>query len=744
MVVNAAGLPLSIQASPVALGDLIGGLSPGDLLRGRVVELLPKNQALVSLRGQNVVAQLPSGTAVGKGSVLSLAVSQADAGGPATPASLLLRLLGVSTPGAPGTAGGPVGSAGQATAGQGAASTAEQALLAAKLPATALNLSIAETLVKLGASPDPAALSALSSAAQALVSAERGAATAAAPDPAAAALAEGSAQIKLALGQAQGSGEAVALRQALALMQGASSADASALGPAVAGILAAPGPESMAALAAALEPSAPGVPQALPGQGTVAPSPGPSGTPQVGAAGAPGSVQNAAPGAVFPAEAAVVREALAQWLGPLASSTESVPAAWSTLARGLAAAYADPASPQSASLLASARAQGASGPSAELLAAAGATLERAAAVADAAPLAGLPGLRAALAADGFPVPAANLATLPPATLGEAVAWLGARSLAPQRPLVESVTAWIVQGRQSLSAARQALESASGMAPEVSAAQPGIGAAVEALSQALAAAAVDPGSPGLVAAIQGWASRQGLTLEGFLASARAGTAMAPSNAAASTPGVLSPGDSPAGTAMVPSNAAAPAPAGVRQALLRLESELGKAAAQSGIPAGGSAPLDAALRDVQAAVRASNAVPLQAQPAPAFDTLHLTLPVWMGGALGDGHISVTWRQGRDRTLNEDEPVTVAVALDTEGLGPVGVRLQVWKSSAMASVTARDEATARFLKGGEAALREGFARETPFDLRAVEFHAGAPGAPARRPPSAGPAVPGLSLSA
>ncbi|MGH7441577.1 MAG: hypothetical protein ACREKE_02765, partial [bacterium] len=174
MILNAAGLPVVLQASSVQLQDLVGSLSPGDVLRGRIVDLLPQNQALVNLRGQNVVAQLPANLSLAKGDILSLMVGQAEAGGVGVPASLVLKLVSAINPnGASGAAFSPASSS-AATLGTG---QLEQALDAARLPANALNLSLAQTLAHLGAPLDAGTLTSLSAAAESLLANERGSAS---------------------------------------------------------------------------------------------------------------------------------------------------------------------------------------------------------------------------------------------------------------------------------------------------------------------------------------------------------------------------------------------------------------------------------------------------------------------------------------------------------------------------------------------------------------------------------------
>src|SRR4051812_47492370 len=80
MALNSLGLPLVLQASNQQVQDLMSGLKAGDLLRGRLVDLLPGGKAVLNLQGQNLLAQLPpasSGQVFQKGALLMLQVTQA-------------------------------------------------------------------------------------------------------------------------------------------------------------------------------------------------------------------------------------------------------------------------------------------------------------------------------------------------------------------------------------------------------------------------------------------------------------------------------------------------------------------------------------------------------------------------------------------------------------------------------------------------------------------------------------------
>jgi hypothetical protein len=312
-------------------------------------------------------------------------------------------------------------------------------------------------------------------------------------------------------------------------------------------------------------------------------------------------------------------------------------------------------------------------------------------------------------------------------VAEAVAWLQARDLPPQRPLVEAVATWISQDRSALPAAQKAVAMAQALPSGLLEARPQLAKAIQGAEVALQRSGFEPETQGLAARLQEWSQAQGMDLEAQLAQPQSSQRSAGSSAA-----FAAPADG----------------GGLKPALLHLDNEL-KLALKA--PLAQDPPvarhLEATLRETQAAVQSMNAVPLQAQAAPAFDTVHLPLPVWMNGQLGDGQLSVTWRHGRERGLDEKEPVNVAVALNTESLGTVKVLLQVWKGQASARVIGQDPETAEFLASGADELRSGFAERTPFKLQALEFAVGddSPAGPATSPVAASaPAAGGFDLSA
>jgi hypothetical protein len=804
MAVNALGLPLLFQTGPGQLSDLFSGLQPGDTLRGRVIELVGLDQAVVSIKGQNLVAQLPANSGLQKGDALLLQVGAFNPADLAKGASLTLRLL----PGLdPNAALGAAPDQSPALAGPGAPGRLEQILNAAQLPPSAINLKVAETLTQLGAPTSRADIQGAAQATIALLGSEQGnqapqAGRSWLSSPAIqAALRDGLSQLQVASQFNPSSQNVLILQQAVRAVGQAlepasgpaptqPSAAASAAPPAdvQAGAAARPLPnltqaqaqlaQSLAALAgdphaqnlqglqsllgrlsvvqdagstaAALVLSAAALAKdglaAINGQDS-----GPAqsralaqaqaGTDAAAALAAAASEPSpplgaatggGAPGQAYTGDAALpsLREALVQFLAGLPSEGAITVADARAALQALSTSLADPGSATSQRLLAAVQAQQPGTEAQSVLASARQALQQAgeAVAQDPAVFAfnGAGALQSSLQLAGLPVPQARLSALGSDQVAEAVAWLQARDLPPQRPLVEAVATWISQDRNALPAVGRALEQASQLPQALLDAKPGLQSAVDAVQTAWQQAGLSPDHPELALALRQWSQSQGLNLEsGLLAGAGTGKAGAAP--------VLAQGGPVDGSA------------GLRPALQRLEgalrSALHEAPAQD--PAG-SARLVAALKETQAAVQALNAVPLQAQSPPAFDSVHLPLPVWLNGQIAGGQLSVTWRKGRERALDDKEAVNVAVALNTESLGTVKVLLQVWKGSASARVLGETPEATAFLAKGAADLREGFAERTPFLLQNLEFAV----ADAKTRPDKGgldaPARGGLNVSA
>lgn len=804
MAVNALGLPIRIQAGPLELQDLLGGIKVGDLLKARVVETLPDNKAVISLKGQNLVAELATNFSVQKGDLLPLQVTQMTHATAEKPAALTLRLLPPSASAstadsAPKTALPPQ-------------AILDQALRAARVPNNAVSQAVVRTLARLGVPLSPPAVAGAVQATQALLANEAAVPSTppSLPLPLAETLQDALAQLKVAAQLHDNSARALPLQQAaretLAALQSqtpSALSDSSAVLPAPSSLPAAPTPSSppsapplarqtptspQEASAGASQPSppssqvwdgnapstAPTAPQVLlpsfgaavqnlirdpnpqtlvqyrqalnavlqafplevSGQEAPAQTPKnltatstlPDPTPAPISSGlpssAPASLQTpAAPATAF--QSLVARETVIQLLaqGQSLTSTQAPSfAEFRQSIRTLQEAVQNPQSSTAQRLLAAVQVQAPAAQAAEVLENAANVLAQISARLDLqtqtrAPQAPL-SLHGLIHDAGLPTPRLSLTTLPPETVAEAVAWLQARDLPPQRPLVEAVAAFLQHDHDALPAVQRAIQQTQALPDDFLNAHPALREAVENAVQALRQAEIQPESPGLAQRLQNWAQEQGLNLEARLA---------PFNA-----------DGPE-TPVLPK----PTHPGLRPALQRLEQTLTQLrhdpVAQRAELA---SSLQSALREVQTANQTLNAIPLQVQAAPAFDTVHMPLPVFLTQDLG-GRLSVTWRQGRERELSAKDPVSVAVSLNTGSLGTVKVLLQVWKDAASARVLAQDAATAEFLAAGGDELRTAFSDHTPFKLQSLDFGVDEE----RRPTMAeGPQAggPGLTLSA
>jgi len=794
MAVSALGLPFLLQASANQLDTLFAGLNAGDQVRGRVVEMLGQDQAVVSLRGQNVVAQLPPVNDLQKGDLLLLQVTQMPSTEAGRTASLTLRLLpaSVAAAGSPGI----LAQTAPASNALPAQAVVEQALSNARLPVNSLTVTVAETLARLGAPLDAASLQRAVQATEALLTNEAPPTGPQVPllsPQVQAALQDGLSQVKVAAQFSPSSQANVLLQQAARELTQALEPGSVASSPPV---------------GAAVVPTST-APLGLPAAASVAPPPGPApltvtqalvqveqavaqvvAQPTTAAVQALqaslGQLQQAqtaamtvnvsptvplGPASIVPASAAVAttstgpsapvqapsapsgsnaslsslparREAVVQLLALVGAQVEPQTGAVATdqvgaQAQALEQAYSQPASAPSQALVAAVLAQQPEAQPAQILADARQAIQQVVQQLQGptvpAQLPSAAALRSLLQDAGQAVPQISLSQLPPEHVAEAVAWLQARDLPTQRPLVEAVASWINQDQTALPAIQRVISQVQALPSAVLEARPTLTQALQQVQSALDQSTLHPETQDLAQRLSQWSQSQGMDLEARLGSPAEG-----------------PG-SPNGASnnVAPAHTAAPDLAsGLKPALMRLDGELKSALKDPSTQAPQVARhMEAALHETQAAIQAMNAVPLQAQAAPAFDSVHLPLPVWISGQLGEGKLSVTWRHGRERQLDDTEPVNVAVALNTESLGPVKVLLQVWKGSANARIIGADPAAAQYLAGGADELRQGFAERTPFKLQTLEFAAaeGGPQGPLAGAADAPPAAAGgFDLSA
>jgi hypothetical protein len=755
MAMNSVGLNLLLQASPQQVQDLLLGLQPGAILRGRVVDVLPQGKAVIQLQGQNLLAQLPpaaAGQAIQKGDILSLQVSPPSPpqGGGSAPANaaghaqtLTLRLL----PNAAG-AGAPPSASVQSPSARvplPPQAVIEQALIAAKVPVNSATLAAAKILAAHGLPLDAQTLQSVVQIADSLLAAEQAqagpissnsAANAAPSLPQAARtlLQDALPALRLALQSTPVAAPRLVLQQALSLVESALSGSAPAPASSVAPTPLAPqeaaAPPLQAALQAVLDSPTPANLQAL--QLAIAAAPqasNPGSSPSL-----PVAIATAAPTVYAPSPAALParREAAVLLIQSLPPEVPGQPALTPKLvsqaAQTLAHALEDPQSPQAQTLIRSVQAQFPQAQPTQVLRdaqeALTAVVQHFDALPAGRPLPGPQALAAELEAANLPVPQQNLNQLPRETVYEAVAWLKTRDLPAQRPLVEAAAQFLSRGQAALGLAEQAARAGDGLPEGLLTWRPGLKQAFENLDQAIQRSTLKLDAPDLGSQLKQWPKLSGLDLEKALFQALE----------TADPSVTAN----AGKAPLPT---------LREALAQVQQEVKQALRDPAGAAPNVAPkLEQAASDAGRALQSLNALPLQAQPAPAFQTVTLPLALPLQGPLNSGQLSVTWRQGQERDLNDKEPVNVAVALNTESLGEVRVLLQVWKGAVSASVKTEDQATADFLAGGAADLKDGFAQRTPFRVRALDFAARPEGEalPALGEAALLPQGPGLNLSA
>ena len=505
---------------------------------------------------------------------------------------------------------------------------------------------------------------------------------------------------------------------------------------AVQAVLNDPSLANLQALQGALAPSAifSPQPQQVPGSSTQAPAPttGNALPAQAAASTAPAPLP---PTAALP----IRREAVVQLFQALPTPEADqplLPASVSAAAQALSQALNDTQSPQSQALVRSVQSQFPQAQPTQILNEAKQALAQVVEHFDSLPVARpLPGpqaIGAELEAAALPAPRATLSQFPREVVFEAVAWLRARGLPPQRPLVEAAAQFLTRGQANLELAARAASAQESLPEGLLTWRPGLKQAFVNLDRAIQNSTLKLDGPDLGAQLRQWPKSSGLALEKDLLQAfEAAQPESPTSSAVTTPGT-------------PVRPQAGQPT-LREALAQVQHEIKEALRD---PAGASASvapkLEQAASDANRAMQGLSALPLQAQPSPSFQSVTLPLALPLNGPLNGGQLTVTWRQGQGRNLDEKDPVNVAVALNTESLGEVKVLLQVWKGHASAVVKAQDEETAAFLATGAAELKQGFAERTPFRLQNLDFDVSQPGEALPGEEAVLPQGAGLNLSA
>ncbi len=703
MAVNALGQNIQLLFSPAAPGaDPSLTLKAGDLLQGRIVDLLPDNKAVISLRGLNLLAQLPEaqpGQAFVRGTLLDLAVIQAKPQGSAAQASLTLKLTGFSRP-AQAAAVLPPSSPPLPR------QTLEGLLSQANLPATSANLQAAQTLSRYGLPLDPQTLQSVMGAAQSMLQVEAPAQPQAPrqaqlPQPLREALGEARALLTLLSSQPQPTASPAQLqalgRQVTALLEGPQPSFTAQLAPppqAKSGDLAvqlrsalnevsAGQSQGLAALAKALN----AVAQAAP---ALVAAPQLSQEPRAPQTPAAPALQAALPEVqvAFRREAAA---ALAAALGPMwDSGSVGQPELRQALSQMLAQASL-PDSPLTRSVSQSVASQlppgGQPADARPLLRQALMDIQSAFhAKPLSSPLARPQALPQALESRGLPSPGLPLSSLPQESVLEAVAFLKARDLPATRPAVEAVAQELGQGRSLAGRLESLLNADRGLPQGFLELKPDLARALSELRRFVSETAVRPEAGETWVQIRDSVRQLGLDLERQL---------------------LNPGP-----ASDPANTLKAKLMGVREAARQAMSD---PAAQASRPL--QAGLESVAAEAQGAVNSLSTMQMAARPTPAFDVTTLQLPVMFNGQLQSGQLSVYWKRGRPHELSQADPVNVVFLLNTRGLGEVKVQLQVWKDECQCRVTLGNEGLRDFVKGEAGALEQGFQANTRFKLSSLD---------------------------
>ena len=159
--------------------------------------------------------------------------------------------------------------------------------------------------------------------------------------------------------------------------------------------------------------------------------------------------------------------------------------------------------------------------------------------------------------------------------------------------------------------------------------------------------------------------------------------------------------------------------MKSILLKLKDAAQKASSDddSGAESSSADKLEHLSAQINGALSTMHTLALSAKPTPTFDVTTLQLPVYIGGQMQNGQLSIYWKRGRAHELNNQDPVHVVFLLSTRGLGEVKAQLQVWKSECQCRVTLSSPEARDFMKSGLAELKAGFEANTSFKLNSME---------------------------
>ena len=159
--------------------------------------------------------------------------------------------------------------------------------------------------------------------------------------------------------------------------------------------------------------------------------------------------------------------------------------------------------------------------------------------------------------------------------------------------------------------------------------------------------------------------------------------------------------------------------LKSELMKLQREISEIIKGDSPIAKGNTHLQNLHDNVSRSLQTLHTLQLSAQPTSAQDVTTLHVPVWVGGQLEGGQLSVYWKKGSEHKLSEKDPVNVALVLNTRGLGEVRVGLQVLKNSCSVQFYLPDDESTRLVQSESINLSEAFSDRTPFKLQGMAFH-------------------------
>jgi hypothetical protein len=677
MAVNALGQTLLLSLSPQQVSDLTDGLKTGDLLRGRVVETLPdQGQAIVNLRGINVLAELlGQAQSLAKGDILQVQVKGLPAPQAGdTQAPLTLQLLDISKP----AEGAPAAPASLAASADPAASSslasAEESLASLHIAVTRDTLAAARALQALNqpVTPDRIA-NALKTAAQLLPS-EANTAT-----DSSQALLSARSGILAQLAQGQPPLRQMQLQQADKLLLLASSSSAQEVPDSAApllrsaALLASAPPQELAPLISTLK-------QAI--QAMESPSEASQ------AALAPSSPQ----AGLSPGGLAVLDQALAGLINAnpgmsLSSASQALlnqlQLPQSTLAQGLTQQAPQDTISQAQALLSQIAEQ-----KPALLIAQEAIVS--------------PGdVQASLQTQGLLTQ--TFANQPREQVLNSIVFLQSRQLPATPATIEPVLSTLTSTQELAPQLHGLLEASKNIAEADGNFSTSFKQSISQFEQSFSGLSVDPGADQVAQQLQRSLTLSGMDLESQLAKAplsSADGAQAQPQAAAHQ-----------------AQAAMPA-VDLKSSLIDLQHQANLELKSPSLLADQRQQVQNVSDQSRQALNQLTTLQLASQPVAGRDTASLQVPVWFGQDLVPGKLSVYWKQGKDASPTDADPVQVVFLLNTRALKDVKVSLSLYSKDCLCRIDVSDPEVRDFLKPNLAQLKEGFSANTPYRLRSLDL--------------------------